>query len=69
MTTNFIQKVMLENIQQWMIMIVYKFNPETDDKKHPIMDKNCYIQYWMIKTIHYWMIIDDISHSIEKVIQ
>ena len=52
-----------------MILAAYKFHPENDDKKHPMMEKICYIQYWMTKSIQYWMIIDDISHSIEKAIQ
>ena len=60
---------MTRNIQHWMIKEDYKFHPGTDDKKHPIMERNCDIQYWMIKIIHYWMITDDISLSTEKAVQ
>ena len=28
-------------IQNWMIIVEYKFHPESDDKKHPILDANC----------------------------
>ena len=54
--------MMISYIQQWMLM----FHPENDDKKHPIMEEKGHIQYWMNKIIQYWMIIDDISLSIEK---
>ena len=47
---NFIQKAMSRNTQQWMIMIMHKFNPGTDDKKHPIMEDNLQIKFWMIKS-------------------
>jgi hypothetical protein len=36
-----------------------------DDKKHPSLDDYGIIHYWMYKNIHSWMIIDDISLSIE----
>jgi hypothetical protein len=60
---------MTRNIQQWMTMISHNFYPETDDKKHPIIEGKCYIQYWMNKIIQYWIIIGDISLSIEKTAQ
>ena len=47
----------------------YKFHPESDDKKHPITEEKGHVQYWMNGIIQYWMIIDDISLSIERVIQ
>ena len=63
---NFIQKVMINNIQQWMIIVSYKFHPESDDIKYPIMEEKGHIQYWKNRIIQYWMIIDDISLSIER---
>ena len=39
-------------------MDAYKFHPESDDTKHPIMEEKGHIQYWMI--------IGDISLSIER---
>jgi hypothetical protein len=50
-------------------MASYNFHPESDDKKHPIMEEKGYIQYWMNKIIQYWMIIGDISLSIERTVQ
>ena len=60
---------MTRNIQHWMIILANKCHPESDDKKHPKMEGNHYIQYWMRKIILYWMIVDDISLSIERAIQ
>ena len=76
---------MTSYIQQWMIIVLYKFHPENDDRlyptmddytckfhpesddiKHPIMEEKGHIQYWMNRIIQYWMIIDDISLSIES---
>jgi hypothetical protein len=54
------------NIQQWMIMISLNFHPETDDKKHLIMEEKGYIQYWMNKIMYD---IGDISLSIERTVQ
>ena len=42
-------------------MLTYKFHPGTDEKNHPIAEKNVCIQYRMI--------INDLSLSIEKAIQ
>ena len=61
--------MMTSYIQQWIIIVSYKFHPETDDIKHPIMDETGHIQYWMNRIIQYWMIIGDISLSIERAIQ
>ena len=58
--------MMINNIQQWMIIVSCKFHPESDDIKHPIMEEKGHIQYWMNRIIQYWMIIDDISFSIER---
>ena len=36
---------MISYIQQWMIIELYKFHPENDDKLYPTMDDNNIILY------------------------
>ena len=31
------------NIQYWMLIVSHKFDPQSDDKKHPTKDDNRYI--------------------------
>ena len=57
---------MVRNIQRWMEFTSYQKHPLMDGKKHPLLDAYEIIQYWMLKNIHTWMIIDDIGLSIEK---
>ena len=55
-------------ISLWMFLVRNKICPKVDDsdeKYHPSLDDCKIIHYWMFKNIHNWMIIDDISLSIE----
>ena len=54
--------MMTSYIQQCMIIVLYKFHPESDGKNHPVRDDSrflyiIFIQKMMTNYIQQWMII------------
>jgi hypothetical protein len=60
-----IHKLMTRIIHFWMICVSHKNHPWIDDRNHPSLDDYWIIHYWRFKNINKWMIIDDISLSVE----